>query len=257
MTEFKIDDEYRIERGENTGDWTYYKDDKPVPKKADKVFKFYSMNINNIDALLNSYFYLSNPSTFNDPFDCNFNLVDNHDDEDGIAKLKTVNRNNYSDVGIVSMSEVVDNHLMWAHYTNNYRGFALEWKGSEVTTIPKEGQFKKATFTAVIYPKKLVQIKKEYPFAQHYVLTTKLKHWEYENERRFICQLGKEKDRILFYDRDKVKALYVGHQLVDEDKSAYRLILGIHETLFPNIPVYVVYPHSKKLELMFEKVLPK
>ncbi|WP_281541576.1 DUF2971 domain-containing protein [Maribacter aestuarii] len=257
MKEFTIDDEYRLKRDEKAGDWTYFRNGKPIPKKVEKAFKFYSLNLNNIDALLNSYFYLSNPITFNDPFDCNFNLVDNHDDKEGINNMTTVKRNNYGNLGIVSMTSVVNNHLMWAHYTDNYQGFALEWKGTEVTTLPNEGQFSRATFAPVIYPKKLIRIKKEYPFALHYVMTTKLKHWEYEDEWRFICELGPERDRILYYDRDKVKAIYVGHQLVDENKSAYRLILGIHATLYPKIPVYVVYPHTEKLELTFEKVLPK
>ena len=257
MTEFIIDDEYKIIKEKETGYWHYSQNGAMMPKRAEKAFKFYSLNLNNIDSLLNSYFYLSNPASFNDPFDCNINLLDSPDDIKTINEMTTVKRNNCSNLGVVSMTEVIDNHVMWAHYTNNYHGFAIEFKGTEVTVIPSADQTSGGTFVKVIYPKKLVKVKKEYPFAIQYMLTTKLKHWEYENEWRFITTLGPDKDRILHYDPKKVKGLYIGHQMIDNKPSAYRLILSIRSMLFPDIPVYVVYPHPTKLELYFEKVLPK
>lgn len=253
MKEFKIDSEYKIKYNNSTGLWDYYKNDNVLSKEANKLFKFYSLNINNIDALLNNYFHLSNPESFNDPFDCNINIATNHDIE--VENLTSVKRNNIENIGVVSFSEVIDNHLMWAHYTNNYNGFAIEFKGTEVTVNLTKNRFEKFTLTRVIYPEKIKKIKKEFPFAMHYVLTNKMKHWEYEKEWRFICQLKNDDDRILNYYPEKVKAIYIGHRLIDNDKSAYRLLLEICSIRFPNIPVFVVYPHPKELKLMFERVL--
>lgn len=254
MTKFQIDDEYTIIKEKESGFWHYSQNGIMMPKRAEKAFKFYSLNINNIDSLMNSYFHLSNPSSFNDPFDCSINLLDSPED---METMKSVKRNNSSNLGVNSMTEVINNHVMWAHYTNNYHGFAIEFNGAEVTVIPSADQTAGGTFVKVIYPKKLVKVKKEYPFAIQYMLTTKLKHWEYENEWRFITTLGPKKDRILHYDPEKVKGLYIGHQLIDNNPSAYRLILSIRSINFPEVPVYVVYPHPNKLELYFEKVLPK
>lgn len=144
---------------------------------------------------------------------------------------------------------------MWAHYTENYHGFALEWKGTEVTVIPSLEQTEHGTFVKVIDPKKLVKIKKEYPFANQYMLTTKLKHWEYENEWGFLNQVSSDENRILHYDPEKIKGLYIGHQMIDNKTSSYRTILTIHSLLFPEAPIYVVYPHPTDIKLFFEKVI--
>lgn len=253
MKEFDLDDEFKIIFNDSTGLYDYYKNGELLSKSAERLFKYYNLNINNIDALLNNYFHLSNPETFNDPFDCNVNLASDISD-DKLANLKTVKRNNIENIGVVSFSETIDNHLMWAHYTNNYNGFAIEFKGTEVTINLVKDRFEKFTLTKVFYPKEIKRIKSDYPFAMHYIMTTKMKHWEYEREWRIICQLKKNDDRILYYYPEKVKAIYVGHQLIDKSKSAYRLLLEICEIRFPKTPIFVVYPHPTDLKLFFERV---
>jgi hypothetical protein len=254
MKEFEIDDEYKIVFNNDTEHWDYHLNSQPLPKTVDLLYKFYGLNINNLDSLLNNYFYLSNPGDFNDPFDCNINLIENNDLFE-IDKLNIVQRNKYGNIGVCSFSETIDNHLMWAHYTNNYQGFALKFKGDNIKVLPQLNQFKKQTLTRVIYPSSLKLIKREYSFAQHYVFTNKLKHWSYEKEWRIIAELGDTMNRILYYEPKSVEALFVGHKLIDYNESAYRLILGIHSMRFPDIPIFVVYPHKKELKLFFEKVL--
>ena len=129
MKEFKIDKEYKLVWNPKTELWDIYRFDKGLPKSTEKLYKFYALNLNNIDALYRNYFYLSNPGNFNDPFDCNLNLID---DIGSLDELETVSRNSYTNVGICAFSETIDNHLMWAHYTNNYNGFALEFKGNSI-----------------------------------------------------------------------------------------------------------------------------
>lgn len=253
MKEFDLDDEYKMIFNDSTGVYDYYKNGELLSKSAEKLFKYYSLNINNIDALLNNYFHLSNPATFNDPFDCNVNLVSDIDEK--FTNIETVKRNNIENIGITSFSETINNHLMWAHYTNNYNGFAIEFKGTEVTVNKVKDRFEKFALTKVFYTKEMRRIKKDYPFAMHYVLATKMKHWEYEKEWRIICQLKKDDDRVLYYYPEKVKAIYFGHRLIDESKSAYRLLLEICEIRFPRTPIYVVYPHPTDIKLFFERVL--
>jgi len=251
MDKFKIDNEYELKFNDQTGHWDTYHNDLLLGKSAKKLYKYYPLNINNIDALLNHYFYLSNPKDFNDPFDCNINLVENVDDLD---KLQVVSRNTYKNIGICSFSETLDSHLMWAHYTNNYNGFVLGFDGENIEIKSKKEQVSRLTLTRVIYPLEPKTIKKEFPFAEHYIFTTKLKHWHYEKEWRLIVQL-KNDDRTIEYFKRSVKQIYVGHKLIDRSKSAYRLLLQIFEINFPDTPVYVVYPHPKELKLTFEKVL--
>ena len=112
----------------------------------------------------------------------------------------------------------------------------------------------KNTLARVIYPKIPIKISKEYPFSLHYVLTTKFNHWKYEREWRIITELTST-ERTLEYLPESVKGIYIGHKIPDENISAYQLLLKIREINFPNVPIYIVYPHSTDLSLNFERVL--
>jgi len=250
MTEFKIDDEYVLIKDSESSHWNTYQFGNLLPKSTPHLYKFYSLNLNSIDSLFRNYFYLANPKDFNDPFDCNVNLVEDIGD---LSKMKTVQRNNYGNIGISSFTEVIDNHLMWAHYTNNYNGWALGFEGDKIQMKEDKGHLEKYTLTRVIYPEKLIKIKKDYGFAEHYVMTTKLKHWSYEKEWRLVTQLLKD-DRELLYFPDCVNALYIGHKIFDNSINIYKLIMEIHTLRFPNIPIFVVYPHPTELKLEFERV---
>lgn len=250
MKKFQIDNEYELRLNKKSGLWDIYQDGSLLSRTAKKLFKFYSLNLHNVEALLNHYFYLSSPGNFNDPFDCNVNLM--HDISD-LQELDFVKRNNFSNVWIASFSETIDNHLMWAHYTNVYNGFALEFKGNAIDVNVDLDAIKRHTLTRVIYPQKPPKISKDFPFAEHYVFTTKMRHWEYEKEWRIITQLKSEK-RELQYEPSSVKGIYIGHNIPDTNKSAYRLLMEIQEIVFTKVPVYVVYPHPTELKLKFEKV---
>ncbi|MEQ1734500.1 MAG: hypothetical protein ABL940_12560, partial [Bacteroidia bacterium] len=116
MNEFKIDNEYQLKLNPLTNLWDTYQDGHLLPKNATRLFKYYFLNLHNIDCFLRSYFYLANPGDFNDPFDCNINLIK---DTFNFDTITTVKRNSFNNLGVCSFSENIDNHLMWAHYTNN------------------------------------------------------------------------------------------------------------------------------------------
>ena len=100
-------------------------DGVPCPLNPKKLFKFYDTNLLSIASLHENYFWLSNPKDFNDPFDCNINLVE-HENEADLKKLTSVKRNSIADVGVTCFTEEINEPLMWAHYANNYFGFVLE-----------------------------------------------------------------------------------------------------------------------------------
>ena len=250
MENFKIDNEYALALNQTTGYWDTYQNGSLLTKQIDKLFKFYSLNLYNVEALLNHYFYLSDPGSFNDPFDCNINLLG---DFEGRPQLKSVKRNIYKNIGITSFSETIDNHLMWAHYTNNYNGWALEFKGDGIDIGLNKQEIGRHTLTRVIYPELPPKVLQAYPFAQHYVLTTKMKNWAYEKEWRIIADLLTD-NRNLKFMPDCLKAIYIGHNIPDTNKSAYSFLLEIQEIKFPTVPIYVVYPHPTELKLIFERV---
>ena len=250
MEQFQIDEDYSLILNHVTKLWDVNYRGQILPHSAPQLYKYYSLSVNNIGALLSNYFYLSNPSDFNDPFDCNLNLIYDYDSNFARPDIK---RNNLGNVGVCSFTENITDPLMWAHYTNNYSGFALEFQGDSVQMLLRQGHIEDWTFARVIYPENPALISKHFPFALHYLLTTKFNRWSYEREWRFICTLL-EKDRQLNYDPACVKGIYIGHKIPDEQKSAYDLLLEIQEIRFPKTPIYVVYPNPTKLELILERV---
>lgn len=255
---FDIDSEYQYKFDNSDNKWHVWYMDKMLPDNTDSpLYRFSPLNMYSIDGLLRNYFYLANPADFNDPFDCNVNLISNISEsiigERRVEDVKSVKRNNYSNIGVTSFSETIDNHLMWAHYTANYYGFAIEFKGDNISVELNKEVHSRCDLARVIYPEKLARIKNNSDFAQHYVLTVKNKHWSYEKEWRILADITNNK-RELRYVSDRVKGLYIGHKIPDIDKGLYRMLLEIAELKFPQAPIYVVYPHPTELRLEIEKV---
>ena len=248
MNEFIVDKVYKmIQKTPDRNIWTVLKNNVEI-LHPEKFYKFYPINTYSLDCLFRNYFYLSNPGLFNDPFDCNVNLLD------GIGStesMTTVKRNNYSNAGISCLTETIDNHLMWAHYTNNYNGFVLEFEGMNVDI--DKNDYKHFALAPVIYPEKPPKVKMEQPYTHQYLFTTKLKHWEYENEWRIVTQTHSG-NREMPFTANNVKGIYIGHKIPDENKGLYKMLLEIQELKYPNASIYVVYPHPNDLRLNFEKV---
>ena len=249
MKEFIIDDIYKFVAREGDGNiWDVYENGKKI-ENPNSLYKFYVLNAYSLDSLYRNYFYLANPSTFNDPFDCNVNIAT---DIKGIETLKTVQRNNYSSAGVCCLTETIDNHLLWAHYTNNYNGFALQFDEMKIETSLEE--YKAYGLRPVIYPVKPKRVSTKEPYAHQYLFTTKLNHWKYEREWRIVTDL-KNDNREMHYSISNLKGIYVGHKIVDNNLGLYKMLLEIQETKYPDASVYVVYPHPTDLKLEFEKVI--
>jgi hypothetical protein len=255
LKEYVIDEEFKLKYNEIEDEWDYFQNNLLVPKTSGKLYKYYSANMNNIDSLLNQYFYLTNPTHFNDPFDCNINLAPGIGINEGIERIEGFKKNNFSNVGVSCFSEEIDNPLMWAHYTNNYRGFALEFKDNQIVTSPKKSQLLRTSFTKVTYLKRLVRISSKLPFSFHYMLSTKHKQWLYEKEWRIVAEIGKKPtDRFLEFKNNMVKAIYIGHTLIDENSSEMRLIFKACEFVYPKVPLYVVYPNFNEFTIVKKEI---
>ncbi|MBL7104692.1 MAG: DUF2971 domain-containing protein [Bacteroidales bacterium] len=248
MNEFIVDKEYKLVKNDpNRNVWDVYKNGELLPK-ADKLYKYYPLSTYSLDSLLRHYFFLSKPETFNDPFDCNINLLE---EVEGKKKLETVTRNCFKNVGICCLSETIDNHLMWAHYTNNYNGFVLEFDDMQVDI--NKNDYKQFALSRVIYPSNPPRVKSELPFSHQYLFTTKLKHWEYEKEWRIVTDLNTD-NREMPFSTNVVTGIYIGHKVPDNNIGLYKMLLEIQELKFPKASIYVVYPHPNDLKLKFEKV---
>ncbi len=155
----------------------------------------------------------SNPSDFNDPFDCNQSMVDWTLTEEGLSKtvnrafstlnrqerrnkIKEFSRNKKkvvatyrdayektkSDMGICCFSKNCDNLLLWSHYTDKHKGICIGFSLMPAT----EHYF----IREVEYPKKIVRknfFTDENVETLKYLVLTKSHYWKYEEEVRAVA----------------------------------------------------------------------
>ena len=123
-----------------------------------KLYKYSSINNKLLNSLKESYIYFSNPSNFNDPFDCSFKsyfinkkngyinyleeiiydneLNINFSSDDLVEYLDNyLKRNPLSEnilkmnlYGIACFTKMRDNILLWSHYANSHTGICLEYE---------------------------------------------------------------------------------------------------------------------------------
>jgi len=192
-----------------------YKITNPTkPVVPEFLYKYYSLNSNSIDAVINSYLFLSHPFSLNDKYDCDINLIDypeldcedyirylvdlyNYYSKDEVIRLfESKNRNKLSyklgelhqieifkKNGIISLTENPNDILMWSYYTQN-SGFAIKLNAKKLTeNLNGYGPF------PINYVEKLDNISfTEYNYALCVLYQTNIKQeiWKPENEWRYF-----------------------------------------------------------------------
>jgi hypothetical protein len=178
---------------------------------AQFVYKYRDLNPNTDKIFETSKLWFSNPSDFNDPFDCQV-IVDTKNSEDEIANFLKQNALGMSSVdvkkfsrlwsknptewnkivsnkihksanekGVCTFASNNNNILIWSHYTNSHKGICLKFD------ILADTNFFSVPFH--------VQYSKDYPYYNHlkdnsqlvkYLMQTKADIWQYEGEVRVV-----------------------------------------------------------------------
>ncbi len=207
------------------GDWVYKLVNQnhtvDYPKEVPKsVFKYYSLNENSINAILNQYLFCSHPYNLNDSMDCSTLLWDfstlseplflkfyeqyglddefeidyEKDKQTGFAQIKELFFNFITNhAGIISLSTQPLHTLMWAHYSSE-KGFMIEldWEIVKDNLKKENPNINNYVFFPVQYVDNLESIdffganfrSADVPFL--YSVGVKRKDWKYEDEWRLI-----------------------------------------------------------------------
>lgn len=251
MLKFSIGKSYHVEWNVNLKEYEFYNKGELMPKKIDTLYKYMPFNEFTISSLLSRYLWLANPSTFNDPFDCNKNLIINHPDNFEQTKDK---KNSHEDIGIISFTEKLNNPLMWAHYTNNYNGIVLEFDASNFHQNNTE-QFSEYKLRKVIYPEYIAPLQTGFQFAEDIMFSSKIKNWEYEEEWRIIGRLKNAENRYLNFNPRSLKNIYIGYNLFENNSTAFNILSQIQYLNYPEVKIYYVYPNPDRFgSLVFKKI---
>ena len=187
-----------------------------------RLYKYYACNKYSRSMLRNRAFWFAKPDALNDPFDCKVpfdhriniedlrrflpryrryrgkkqaeNDIQNIIDANGIVKpefakiwsnvLKRANED-LSNWGVFCLSECNDSILMWSHYTNNHKGFCIEFARSPQNELGDYDRTRK------------VKYRFQYPFitpldpkAYDLRFYRKAAAWKYEKEWRLLNKPG-------------------------------------------------------------------
>ena len=251
MNPFKIDESQELIPIEgNNNLWILHINGIPQNQVPTRLYKYFSLTAYNVDAIKDSYLYLNNPSEFNDPFDCTYNLIEE-------KQIRPVDgsyvptQNNVGNKGICCFSTVENNPLMWPHYTNSYKGFSIRFKPD--FKIHLDSGMENHRLMRVIYSRKPNKVSEKMPFANSYQLGIKLKHWSYENEWRLVVDKKDNSFRKLRYPKDNILEFIFGYRFFEStDKKEVELrcrLLEIIKEKFPDVPKYSMGPDFESFNL--------
>lgn len=248
MNRFRIDEQQELILEENR--WILHKNGVAQKLLPMSLYKYYPLNEYSLDALEKGYFYLSNPKDFNDPFDCNYNLITENQrnlrDWEYVPLL-----NDVINKGITCFSEDGVHPLMWGHYTNSYNGFVVKIKPNfNFSTSPN---FISAKLLSVIYSNNPKSISQSSPIANQYQLIVKLDDWKYENEWRLIVDKDNNELDKLYYDTDVIEEISLGYKMHHNSKKEHvtlrEQLNNIIQMKFPKVPLFSVGPNQKNFTL--------
>jgi hypothetical protein len=200
---------------------------------------------------------MASPINFNDPYDCSINCQLNELNNEDISKIKEyylykseiskeqtigldeMNSDNFKALlynshseaqniikksfqetrGVSCFSEVNDELLMWAHYSNKHKGFCLEFK----TSIEPFNKIRKVNYLDG-FPKfdpvsLIIEKSNDLLLAPYF---TKSKRWNYEKEWRLIHYEG---GTLYTYPANSLKAIYFGPKIDEQFRDLICLIM--------------------------------
>ncbi|HHX70078.1 MAG TPA: DUF2971 domain-containing protein [Gallicola sp.] len=213
----------------------------------DKIYKYCSYD-NGLLIVLGQLLKFRNPSFFNDPFDCDINLLEFDFDDcsqdilddlelirnsfqtDMSNEINSIPKNKLEEIyrksqidkieksSICCFSTNLDNTTMWSHYADNHKGICLIFDpfiNEPFLDVNSEnvisGTVDYDNYTQINYLKsKREGIKK--------LFLTKSNHWKQEDEFRYI--ILRNYDYIQF-KREFLKGVVFGSRVQEDDLSRF------------------------------------
>ncbi|MFN3445765.1 MAG: DUF2971 domain-containing protein [Bacteroidia bacterium] len=148
--------------------------------------------------------------------------------------------------GITCFSEIKDEPLMWAHYSNKYKGFCLEF---HTGIFPFVSKLKRVNYKAefpVINGLTLLTGEDSDQFLN--LMTTKSLSWSYEKEWRL---LHNKAGTLYKYPIESLKAIYLGPRTDPILKETIQLII---KQLNPSIEIWQGVISKKEFKIDFVRV---
>lgn len=246
------------------------------------IFKYEGTNIQSLLNLKAQSFYMASPLAFNDPYDSalSFQVSDPSDEDvikykehllakheipDGVKKelidmslifLKTTLKNAVNQVmaqsvesfamnkGVTCFSEINDELLMWAHYSDKYKGFCLEFR-TDIEPFQKLRKVKYVPKFPLIDLDLLISGNFEQAVD---LICTKSESWNYEKEWRLIHNAV---GTLYTYPKESLKAIYFGPKI---DPQFREILCLIMQGQNPEVEFWQGELSQREFKIKFNKV---
>lgn len=191
-------------------------------------------------------------------------------DSKAIEVIESFYSEHKADCKILSLSVARDHHeypiplnnmLMWSHYANGFKGFCVEYDFDKLkSSIESENNIELASSPVKYSTDGNLPIIKMKTFMQSAIddsrdasleileaFTKKEQSWEYENEVRFISNLGGK----LYYKPECINAIYISEKAPNWLKNNLLSNVALKQE---NIRIIIVSLHPSKYQLGFSNV---
>lgn len=205
------------------------------------LYKYRNGNSNDIKNLLNNQLPICTIEVFNDPFeflyipDINIDVVRKYSPENLSEIYDEIDKSN-KEFTVCSFSQHNDNILMWSHYSNDHKGFCIEYNFEDI--------FSKNLFP-VIYSNNLV-VRKNYDIS---FMLRKSEDWGYESEWRIIDIAKGDGSKIYLINTPIPKAIYLGCRVDNDLKGSLKKYCKDN-----NVKLYESTINREKYKLEFEEI---
>jgi hypothetical protein len=209
----------------------------------DVLCKYSTFSANSISGLINKAVWFADPRSFNDPFDCRFDILEslpksfkmpakigieimaekfnackNGEEYNTIKEYRKKLEKALTEIGVLCLAGSNDNMLMWSHYADKHKGFCLCFRmiGNDAFKV-----------RPVTYEGKYIEIKIE-DFAdklEEYikdVIFNKASDWAYEREYRIVIDIpgGDDSKRNVKWERFMVlDSIYLGYEMPEHHRD--------------------------------------
>lgn len=209
-----------------------------------KLFKYRRCEKRDIENFENDKLWLSFPEDFNDPYDSSFSIaIASNELEEDILDLFFRKKLRKS-MKICCFSHSIESMLMWTHYSDEHKGFAVEYNLPQKENISRE-------VWPVFYKEELYNLlpvlskKPLNKFGPVVAALHKSTDWSYEAEWRFIS-LDTSVNSILL---PIPTAIYLGSRICSADANAL-IKIARHK----NVKVYKMKHDRKTFKMNYELV---
>jgi hypothetical protein len=186
-----------------------------------------------ISAVVEGYIWCGDFLKLNDPMEGDFDLTARLKKRPRAQEVLDAITSGQTDVGIASLSDTLNNDLMWTHYANNWSGICIQYHAQRlVRSLPAD-----ASVVRMAYNEKPswvgVRDTKNIDDAVKKVFSQKKFNWAYEREWRVLGH----KQRNYISDKKATKCVYLGPRLGLEHSTHVRTALSKAGITFKQIEV--------------------